>query len=83
MAKISKDLVVRLDDVEYVCWQVAEELLDVKGVFYTNTDSDLGYHLIDYSIETVDVLVESDILNYIQGLEVKRLNPDKILVVYK
>ena len=81
MAKLTKDLVVRLDDVVYENMQQAEDQFEIKGISHIGCDS--GYSLIEYSSQAVDVLVDTNSITRNQGLEIKRLNPDKILVVIK
>ena len=81
MAKISKDLCIRIDEVEYNNFHSALDLFEAQDISYVGCDN--GCSLIDYSSETVDMLIESECINKNQGLEIKKLNPDKILMVVK
>jgi hypothetical protein len=81
MAKISKDLCLRIDEVEYNNFQSVLDLFEAQDILYIGCDN--GCALIDYSSEAVDMLMQSECINNNQGLEVKRLNPDKILIVIK
>ena len=81
MAKISKDLCIRIDEVEYNNFQNVLDLFEAQNISYIGCDN--GCALIDYSSEAVDMLKETECINNIQGLEIKRLNPDKILVIIK
>ena len=81
MAKISKDLCIRIDEVEYNNFQNVLDLFEAQNISYIGCDN--GCALIDYSSEAVDMLKETECINNIQGLEIKRLNPDKILIVIK
>ncbi len=81
MAKISKDLCIRIDEVEYNNFQNVLDLFEAQDISYISCDN--GCALIDYSSVAVDMFVESECINKNQGLEIKRLNPDKILIVIK
>ena len=81
MAKISKDLCIRIDEVEYNNFQNVLDLFEAQNISYIGCDN--GCALIDYSSEAVDMFVESECINNIQGLEIKRLNPDKVFVIVK
>ena len=81
MAKLTKDLVIRIDEVEYNNFHSALDLFEAQDISYISCDN--GRALIDYSSEAVDMFIESECINKNQGLEIKRLNPDKILIVIK
>ena len=81
MAKISKDLCLRIDEVEYNNFQSVLDLFEAQDVSYLSCDN--GCALVDYSSEAVDMLIQSECINNNQGLEIKRLNPDKILLIIK
>jgi hypothetical protein len=81
MAKISKDLCIRIDEVEYNNFQNVLDLFEAQNISYIGCDN--GCALIDYSSEAVDMLKETECINNIQGLEIKRLNPDKVFVIVK
>ena len=81
MAKISKDLCIRIDEVEYNTFQNVLDLFEAQNISYIGCDT--GGALIDYSSEAVDMLKETECINNIQGLEIKRLNPDKVFVIVK
>ena len=81
MAKISKDLCLRIDEVEYNNFQNVLDLFEAQNISYIGCDN--GCALIDYSSEAVDMLKETECINNIQGLEIKRLNPDKVFVIVK
>ena len=81
MAKISKDLCLRIDEVEYNNFQSVLDLFEAQDVSYLSCDN--GCALVDYSSEAVDMLIQSECINNNQGLEIKRLNPDKILIIIK
>ena len=81
MVKLTKELVIKLDDVEYDKFQSAEDLFEVKGISHISCGN--GYSLIEYTSEAVDVLIETDSISKNQGLEIKRLKPDKILIIIK
>ena len=81
MAKISKDLCLRIDEVEYNNFQSVLDLFEAQNISYIGCDN--GCALIDYSSEAVDMLKETECINNIQGLEIKRLNPDKVFVIVK
>ena len=81
MAKLTKDLVIRIDEVEYNNFQNVLDLFEAQDISYISCDN--GCALIDYSSEAVDMFVESECINKNQGLEIKRLNPDKVFVIVK
>lgn len=81
MAKMSKDLLVRLEDVEFERFQFAEDLFEAEGISHVGCEN--GYSLIEYSSEVVETLVKTNCISRNQGLEIKRLNPDKILIFIK
>ena len=81
MAKISKDLCLRIDEVEYNNFQSVLDLFEAQDISYIGCDN--GCALVDYSSEAVDMLKETECINNIQGLEIKRLNPDKVFVIVK
>ena len=81
MAIISKDLCLRIDEVEYNNFQSVLDLFEAQDVSYLSCDN--GCTLVDYSSEAVDMLIQSECINNNQGLEIKRLNPDKILIIIK
>ena len=81
MAKISKDLCIRIDEVEYNNFQNVLDLFEAQNISYIGCDN--GCALFDYSSEAVDMLKETECINNIQGLEIKRLNPDKVFVIVK
>ena len=81
MAKISKDLCLRIDELEYNNFQSVFDLFEAQNISYIGCDN--GCALIDFSSEAVDMLKETECINNIQGLEIKRLNPDEVFVIVK
>ena len=81
MAKISKDLCLRIDEVEYNNFQSVLDLFEAQDILYIGCDN--GCALIDYSSEAVDMLIQSACITKKQRREIKRLTPDKILLIIK
>ena len=57
------------------------DLFEAQNISYIGCDNRCA--LIDYSSEAVDMFVESECIIKIKDWRLKRLNPDKILIVIK
>ena len=84
MAKISKDNVMRVDEVEWEDWKKAEKLLLERNIWFTTSDNEAGYNLVDtVGGFAYEVLIETGILTKEQKMKCIEEGIETLLLIFR
>lgn len=84
MSRISRGTLIRIDEVNWEDWKKAEDMLSSNDIWFTTSNNEEGYNLIDCEGESpYEILQECGILDNEQVDIIKITAPEKLLIVFK